>query len=171
MRESDMEDLKASYPVSEDVERLNSTGKENSTAALEPKPRFDDEFFKTLSRIDSEEHSAMTPGVGVRRGNKYGAVRTYSELCQRTFDSKAEARHGEELYLRYKAGEIALLDYQVKFVLCEQPKITVTIDFAYLENDGQTRTFEDVKGVLTRDSRTKYAWLKEKHGIHVNLIR
>jgi len=29
--------------------------------------------------------------------NKYSAKKTYSELCGRMFDSKAEARRGEEL--------------------------------------------------------------------------
>lgn len=100
---------------------------------------------------------------------KYGAVRTYSELCQRTFDSKAEARRGEELGMWQEGGIISDLRYQVIFKLCATPKITVKIDFAYLENG--TRVFEDVKGVLTRDSRTRYAWLKEKHGIEVKLVK
>ncbi len=101
--------------------------------------------------------------------NKYHAVRTYSELCQRTFDSKAEARRGEELCLMEKAGQIQSLLYQVTFSLCERPKIGVTIDFSYIENG--KGVWEDVKGVLTRDSRTKYAWLEKVQGIHVELIR
>lgn len=100
--------------------------------------------------------------------NKYGARRTYSELCGRTFASKAEAEHGEELRLREMAGEIELLTYQPKFELCRKPKITITLDFGYVENDDYI--YEDVKGVLTRDFRTKLAWLKEKYGIDVRLI-
>ena len=101
--------------------------------------------------------------------NKYFAKRTYSELCGRTFDSKLEARRGEELELLQKAGEISGLKYQVRFNLCLNPKITVTIDFCYQE-DGRT-IHEDTKGVLTRDSRTKYAWLEQRYGVHVRLIR
>jgi len=101
--------------------------------------------------------------------NKYHARRTYSELCDRVFDSLAEARRGEELHLLEITGWISDLRYQVKFKLCDVPKITITIDFAYLE-DGK-RVFEDTKGVLTRDTRTKLAWLKEKHGISVLLTK
>jgi predicted 3-demethylubiquinone-9 3-methyltransferase (glyoxalase superfamily) len=102
-------------------------------------------------------------------GNKYGAIRTWSELCQRTFDSKAEAKRGEELALMERAGEIGNLTYQMCYSLSVKPKVTITIDFVY--QNGATETFfEDVKGVLTRDFRTKLAWLKEKYGIEVKLI-
>jgi len=101
--------------------------------------------------------------------NKYNARRTYSELCNRTFDSKAEKIRGEELVLLLRAEEIQELQYQVKFKLSDKPKISVSIDFSYVEMG--KRIYEDVKGVLTRDSRTKYAWLKEKHGIEVQLTR
>ena len=99
--------------------------------------------------------------------NKYHALRTYSELCGRVFDSRAEAVRGEELALLERAGQIEDLRYQVKFVLSVSPKITVSIDFSYVENG--KRIYEDVKGVLTRDSRTRYAWLKQLHGIPVKL--
>jgi len=105
---------------------------------------------------------------------KYGAKRTWSELCQREFASKAEAVRGEELALMEKAGLISHLEYQPRFELCEDPKITITLDFSYRdETPGilPKRIFEDVKGVLTRDFRTKLAWLKEKYGIDVQLIK
>ena len=101
--------------------------------------------------------------------NKYRAKRTFSELCDRTFDSKAETIRGEELRLLELAKGIQDLRYQVKLILCEKPKITIKIDFTYLENG--KRKLEDVKGVLTRDSRTKLAWLKEKFGVDVELIK
>lgn len=101
--------------------------------------------------------------------NKYHARRTYSHLCQREFDSKAEAIRAEELYLAQKVGVIDYLEYQKKYKLCAKPLITVTIDFYYME-DGKW-VLEDAKGVLTRDSRTKYAWLKEKYGIEVRLMK
>lgn len=99
--------------------------------------------------------------------NKYHAVRTWSELCQRTFDSKAESRRGEELYLLEKAGVISDLRYQVTFQLSDKPKISAKIDFAYLENG--KRVLEDVKGILTRDSRTRYAWIKKRYKLEVRL--
>jgi len=101
--------------------------------------------------------------------NKYHAVRTYSLLCQRYFASKHEAARGEDLRLCELAGEIEDLEYQIPFVLCEKPRIKVTIDFKYKEK-GEI-IHEDAKGVLTRDSRTRYAWLKEKHCIEVKLYR
>lgn len=99
--------------------------------------------------------------------NKYKAQRTWSALCQRFFASKAEARRGEELRLLELAGEITGLEYQVKFVLSKTPKVTITVDFAYTEK-GQ-RIYEDTKGVLTRDFRTKLAWLEQSHGVEVSL--
>ena len=101
--------------------------------------------------------------------NKYHARKTYSQLCDRIFDSKAEARRAEELRLLEMAKEIEGLGYQVKFVLCEKPRITITVDFSYNEN-GVT-VYEDVKGMMMREFRVKLAWLKEKHGVSVKITR
>ena len=105
--------------------------------------------------------------------NKYRAKRTWSNLCQRWFASKMEAQRGEELAMLENAGKIFDLGFQVTFVLCEKPKVTITIDFDYLEYHGEDLypllVYEDTKGVLTRDFRTKLAWLKEKYGIEVKL--
>ena len=102
--------------------------------------------------------------------NKYGAKRTWSELCQREFASKKECLRAEELTLLEKGGEIKRLEFQVPFILSAKPKITITIDFKYKELTGDRRyVYEDSKGMLTRDTRTKLAWLKEKHGIDVVL--
>lgn len=103
------------------------------------------------------------------RGNKYSATKTFSELCGRTFDSKKEARRGEELVLLEKVDAISDLRYQVPFQLCLKPNIKIKVDFAYRE-DGKT-IFEDTKGVLTREARVKLAWLAEKHDVVVRLIR
>ena len=99
--------------------------------------------------------------------NKYGARRTWSELCQRWFASKAEASRGEELRLLEMAGEITDLRYQVKFILSQSQKVSITVDFTYLEKG--KRIFEDTKGILTRDFRTKMAWLKQQQGIDIIL--
>jgi len=105
--------------------------------------------------------------------NKYSARRTYSHLCERWFASKAEARRGEELRLLARAGEISDLRYQVRFILSKDPKVTITIDFCYLEGNKlhETRIFEDVKGVETREFRVKRIWLEQSQGIKVLLSK
>ena len=70
-----------------------------------------------------------------------------------------------------KAGLISRLQYQPSWVLCKRPKITYTADFAYVKAGSSLHTIEDVKGVLTRETRVKLAWLKEKFGIEVTIIR
>ena len=101
--------------------------------------------------------------------NKYGAVRCWSDLCQRMFDSKAERDHGEGLRLRQLAGEIFGLEYQPWYPLCENPRVAYVADFRYREK-GRI-VVEDVKGVMTGESRVKIAWVKEKYGVEVILIR
>ena len=106
--------------------------------------------------------------------NKYNAEPTVSALCGRKFASKAECRRGEELCLLEKAGEIKDLQYQVKYVLSEKPRVTITIDFKYIDYTTEyipTNVHEDTKGVLTRDFRTKLAWLKQKYNVDVILSR
>lgn len=127
-----------------------------------------------LTEGNTTQTAATSPTAGKGRHtgrNKYNAVRTYSELCQRTFDSKAEARRGEELKLLEKSGKISLLEYQIKYVLCKQPKITVTLDFYYKDKETGQYHLEDVKGVLTRDSRTKYAWLESLYPIKIEIVK
>jgi len=117
--------------------------------------------------------SGMTRIQGDKQ-NKFNAKRCWSELCQRFFDSKLERERGEQLYWMEKEGVIKELNYQVPFVLCDIPnhKVKIVIDFAYLIPHNKQLDFivyEDAKGVLTRDTRTKLAWLKEKYGIDVVL--
>lgn len=99
--------------------------------------------------------------------SKYGNKRTHSNLCQREFASKKEAIRGEELHLLQLAGEISDLEYQPRFILSEHPRATYVADFRYTEN-GQS-IVEDVKGFMTKDCRTKIAWLKQRTGIEVLL--
>lgn len=101
--------------------------------------------------------------------NKFHAIRTYSSLCDREFDSKLEARRAEELYLLQQAGEIEDLKYQVPFVLNKEPKVTVIIDFSYCVNG--VRLYEDTKGVMLETARVKLAWLKQLKNIEVIITR
>lgn len=106
----------------------------------------------------------------MRFGNKYSAKKTYSELCGRMFDSKAEARRGEELALLEKAGEITELEYQAPYQLCLKPNIKIKVDFRYTKDGKQI--LEDVKGMgETREFRVKRAWLAEKYGVQVLLTK
>ena len=109
---------------------------------------------------------------------KYGNIRTWSELCQRKFASKAAAVRGEELAMLEKAGEIQDLRYQPQFPLTSEgakPSVKYIADFSYwtVQADGYhlAQTVEDVKGKDTPNSRTKRAWLKQKYGIDVKLVR
>ena len=102
-------------------------------------------------------------------GNKFHAIRCYSALCGRNFDSRLECRRGEQLELANQSGAIQDLQYQVKFILCKEPRISIVIDFSYLEK-GQ-RVYEDTKGKMTAECRVKLAWLKEKYGIEVKIVR
>lgn len=124
-------------------------------------------------------HTSQQPVL--EKQNKYGSVRCWSSLCQRTFASKAERARGEDLYMQQKAGIIFDLEYQPSWTLCKKPKITYTADFKYKKSriydtpDGRhidhVDYVEDVKGMLTRETRIKIAWLKEQYGVEVELIK
>ncbi len=120
-------------------------------------------------KVQQEQPVAKIPNIKQVKPNKYHAKRTYSKLCHRFFHSKGEAERGEELRLLEMAGKIQDLRFQVKFTLCDKPKVTIAIDFSYMD-DG-VRIFEDFKGVLTRDFRTKLAWLQTKKGMIVILSK
>ena len=106
--------------------------------------------------------------------NKYHAVRCWSNLCQRGFDSKAECRRGEELHLLQMAGEINSLKYQPMFVLNEGPprseRCVYTADFRYMDK-AEVSIVEDVKGVMRQDARLRIIWLKQLTGIEVQIIK
>lgn len=101
--------------------------------------------------------------------NKYRAKKTLSNLLERTFDSKAECRRAEELFMLQKAGAIKDLQFQVPYQLSLKPNIKIRIDFQYIEVDSGKLVHEDSKGMETREFRVKRAWLKEKYGIDVYL--
>jgi len=134
--------------------------------------------------VEEDNLPANTPMPSQRKAqarNKWTSIVIWSELCQRWLDSKTECARGEELWLMQKAGEITNLCFQVKFVLCESPVVTITIDFSYIDKDGEMH-YEDVKGWrltkktkkrvprVERDFRVKMAWLQKDFGIFVNLV-
>jgi len=101
--------------------------------------------------------------------NKYQAIKTYSELIGRKFDSKTECRRAEQLFMLEKQGAIKDLKFQVPFQLCLKPNIKLKVDFQYTEVSSGRVILEDSKGVMTREARVKFAWLKEKYGIQAFL--
>ena len=63
-----------------------------------------------------------------------------------------------------------MLEFDPRFVLSTTPtRVTYTADFKYLA-DGKI-IHEDVKGIFTRDSRTKIAWVQQRFGVTINVIR
>ena len=98
---------------------------------------------------------------------KYNARRTWSELAQEWFASKAECRRAEELILLQHAGYITALEFHRRFTLNDKPKVSIEVDFVYQEN-GQI-IYEDTKGKETRDYRTKRIWAKQLLGIDIRL--
>jgi len=105
--------------------------------------------------------------------NKYHAKKSYSQLCERTFDSKAECRRAEALKMLEKAGAISELKFQVPYQLCLKPNIKIRIDFQYIETSSGRLIHEDTKGQTSgssyREFRVKTAWLQEKFGVQVFL--
>lgn len=102
---------------------------------------------------------------------KYGNIRSWSELCQREFASKAEMRRGEALRMLEMAGQITDFSYQPRWILSEKPRITYTADFRYWDKEARTHIIEDVKGVMTEASRLRIAWLRQKYGLVVTIIK
>lgn len=102
---------------------------------------------------------------------KYGNRRSWSHLCQREFASMAERRRGEDLHMMQLAGEITNLEYQPRWVLSGEPKVTYTADFSYLTTESPpAEIVEDVKGLMTDASRVRIAWLQQRYGIIVRII-
>jgi hypothetical protein len=107
--------------------------------------------------------------------NKYSAKPDWCFDCEppRYHRSRAEGDRAHQLVLMQKAGIIAELQHEPMWSLSQIPKITYKADFQYVTQtqEGQVVIVEDVKGILTRETRVKLAWLKEKHGVDVTLIR
>lgn len=106
------------------------------------------------------------------------AVRKYRntpvEVDGVKFDSKAEARRYGELLLLLRAGEIAGLEVQPKFVLTVNGvKVCKYFgDFAYVAVNG-ARVVEDVKSAATRTNpvyRLKKKLLKACEGIDITEV-
>ena len=123
----------------------------------------------------------------IRNSNKYGntKIRVNGEV----FDSKKEYKRYCELSLLERAGEIAGLKRQVKFVLIPAQREPDTIgprggvkkgklleyecsyiaDFVYQDKTGKT-VVEDTKGIRTKDYILKRKMLLYFHGIKITEV-
>lgn len=107
-----------------------------------------------------------------------------------TFDSKKEARRYQELKLLEKAGKIAALDRQVKYLLIPAQREPIVqgylgekkngklierecayvADFRYLDLSNREWVVEDTKGVKTKDYIIKRKLMLWVHGIRIREI-
>jgi hypothetical protein len=107
--------------------------------------------------------------------SKYKNVKTVIEGIK--FDSKREAARWLELVMLQKAGHIAQLDRQVKFVLApavvvdgrKRPALRYVADFTYRDERGSL-VVEDVKGRITEGYRIK-RHLMAANGIAIREIK
>lgn len=130
-------------------------------------------------------YQCMCEGKAPRRG---GTAITNArpkpiDLAGHHFDSTEQATRAMQLIAMQEAGEISGLEFDVVYVLCDDPqhRVSAEIDARY-KQDGHI-VLEDVKhlcppdskhkrswyATLTPNARTKYKWLWERYGLHVNL--
>lgn len=116
--------------------------------------------------------------------SKYGSRKVIRNGI--TFDSAKEARRYGELLLLEKAGAIAKLQMQVKFVLipaqyettytktgkekqkCVERECSYIADFVYYENG--EKVVEDTKGFKTKDYIVKRKLMLYVHGIKIKEV-
>lgn len=123
-----------------------------------------------------------------RSGGKYGATKV--TIDGRTFDSKKEAKRYQELKTLERAGVIAELQTQVKFLLIpaqREPDIigpkggrkpgkllerecAYIADFVYLDRNTNKTVVEDTKGFRTEAYKIKKKLMLERHNIQIREI-
>lgn len=83
------------------------------------------------------------------KANKYHAVKT--TVNGYTFDSLAEARRYQELYLMVKSKDITHLQVHspMRVTINGENLFSYTPDFTYLDLRTKKTVYEDVKGVIT----------------------
>lgn len=103
-----------------------------------------------------------------RQASKYGNRRSWSPVCNRTFDSLAERKWGEDLRLLEQAGEISDVRYQVRFplVVGDIKICTYVADFCWTEKNG-TRVTADAKGFVTKEYRLKAKLMQALYGVTI----
>lgn len=100
-----------------------------------------------------------------RATSKYSATAVVVDGWR--FDSKLEARRYEQLKLLQAAREIQYFLRQVPFWIA--PRVRYVVDFGVCQLDGTFR-WEDVKGFLKDESRTKIATVEHHYGIRIDIL-
>lgn len=83
------------------------------------------------------------------------------------FASRLERDYYEQLFLRWKAGEVLWFSRQVSFDL--EGGVVYKLDFLVMTTSGLE--FIDTKGHQTQDSKNKLKQMKARYGIDVQLVR
>lgn len=102
--------------------------------------------------------------------SKYHAKRTTVDGV--TFASKAEATRWQELRLLERAGQIADLEYQPRYLLTVNGVVVGTYvgDARYRDVLRDRLVVEDVKGVRTPVYRLKKKLMRACHGIDITEV-
>lgn len=105
-----------------------------------------------------------------KKPNKYRAVKTVVDGIR--FDSKAEAKHYQQLKLLEMAGEISDVELQVPFAITIGGFLICTYraDFVYVGRD-RKRHVVDCKGVRTKDYVIKRKLMKAVLGIEIEEVK
>lgn len=128
-----------------------------------------------MIRLTAQEKAAWKK-KGFIKGHKYGAKPTTVDGIR--FHSQAEARRYGELKLLEKAGHIAHLSLQPRFMLlvwdCEK-KHDVQIgsyiaDFSYWDVRADKNVIEDVKGMKTPLYKLKKQIVEHRLGITITEV-
>ena len=101
--------------------------------------------------------------------------RTYVDLLDRTFDSRAEAERAVELAALVRAGKIHSLDFQPRFdFVVEGVRVgRYTADFSYWDVERGRAVVEDVKpknGHRTEAYKIRKRLLMACHGVEVEEV-
>lgn len=123
-----------------------------------------------------------------KSGGKYGAKKV--TIDGQTFASQKEARRYQELKILERAGVIADLNTQVKFLLIpaqREPDIigprggrkpgkliehecAYIADFVYIDQNTRAMVVEDTKGFRTEAYKIKKKLMLERHNIRIREI-
>lgn len=146
-----------------------------------------DKFRLSIKEFHAEYSSGSDPGAGKRRmsaadyrAQVAGTIAAAKPLLSsnkysneavvvdgQRFDSKLEARRYERLMLLKAAGEVNYVVRQVRFWIGHDCYLYV--DFQIFWADGRV-TYEDTKGVMTANARTKIKSVEARYPITIEIV-
>lgn len=89
------------------------------------------------------------------------------------FASKREGAYYAELKIREKAGEVAEVELQKRFIFSLKGQLigTYKSDFAFFDNVRRCYRVVDVKGVITKEFQRTRRMMRAFHGVEVEVVR